>query len=159
MAEYVRFEGTTDFLVHYPALITTFTAATAINAGDFVVLGADGRISGSAGTGLSGSTLCMGMAVRTAAVNERVGVITWGLIKNATFGGSNVVTGNVGNQGDYVEMLGGNFVASLGAYSKGTAPANLPATIGRIVFGPANPGVTVTVSSGSKVNIFLSPTL
>jgi hypothetical protein len=150
MAEYVRFEGTTDFLVHYPALITTFTAATAINAGDLCVLGLDGRISGSAGTGLSGSSYCVGIAVRTAAVNERVGVITWGLVKN-------LVAGNTINEGDYVSMLGGGFVGS-----QGNLPIITPVTnfsIGRAIFGPANPGVAVTAASGSKVNVFLSTTV
>src|SRR5437660_3587069 len=103
MAEYVRFEGTTDYLVHYPALITTFTAATAVNAGDLCVIGADGKISGSAGSGLSGSHVCAGLAIRTAASGDKVPIIRWGFCKNLT-------AGTTIGQGHYVQMLGGNFV-------------------------------------------------
>ena len=146
MAEYVKFEGTTDFLIHYPALITTFTAATAITAGDLCVIGADGRVSGSAGTGLSGSHVCAGVAVRTAAVNERVGIIRWGFVKNLT-------AGNIIGQGHYVNMLGGNFVGDVSAAINGPGSNILATVIGQAVFGPA---LATSASSGSSVNVFLS---
>src|SRR6266568_1828139 len=112
MAEYVKFEGTSDFLVHYPALITTFTAATAISAGDLCIIGNDGRVSGSAGSGLSGSHVTAGIAIRTVATNERVAIIRFGFCKNLT-------AGNAISQGHYVEMLGGNFVGDLGTVISG----------------------------------------
>ena len=147
MAEYVRFEGTTDFLVHYPALITTFTAATSIAAGELAVIGADGRISGSStGTGLSGSHVCAGMAVRTAAAGERVGVIRWGFVKN-------LVAGNTIGQGHYVNMLGGAFVGDISASISGPSSTILATVIGQAVFGPA---LATAATSGSLVNVFLS---
>lgn len=146
MAEYVRFEGTTDFLVHYPALITTFTAANAINAGDWCVLGVDGRVSGS-GVGVSGSTVIAGLAVRTAAAGERVACIRWGFIKN-------VFAGNVLSQGDFVEVVGQNFVGSYGPLAKaGSLSGSIPASaIGQVTFGPA---LATSATSGSRVNVFL----
>ena len=147
MAEYVKFEGTTDYLVHYPALITTFTAATAISAGDLCVIGADGRISGSSGgTGLSGSHVCAGLAIRTAAASERVAVIRWGFCKNLT-------AGNVVGQGHYVEMLGGNFIGDLSAAVKAPTDSITARVIVQSVFGPS---LATSASSGSTVNVFLS---
>ena len=147
MSEYVKFEGTTDFLVHYPALITTFTAATSIAAGEFTVIGADGRISGSStGTGLSGSHVCAGMAVRTAAAGEKVAVIRWGFIKGAT-------AGNTIGQGHYVEMLGGSFVGDLSAAISGPTSNISARVIGQALFGPA---LATSAASGSNVNVFLS---
>ena|SRR5206468_3564843 len=138
MAEYVKFEGTTDFLVHYPALITTFTAANAISAGDWCAIANDGKVSGS-GAWTSGSAKVVGLAVRTAAAGEKVAVIMWGLIKN-------VFAGNTVNQGDFVEAIGQNFVHQ--------QPSTVnKAAIGRVFFGPA--GAT-TAASGSAVTVFLS---
>jgi len=136
MAEYVTFEGTTDYIVHYPAMITTFTAGNAIDAGDFVVLGRNGQVSGS-GVGVSGSPSIQGVAIRTAASGDKVPVVTWGYIKNVT-------AGNIVDEGDFVEVVGKNFVGSLGANP--TWGAGFGKLIGRAVTAAA---------SGSKVRILL----
>ena len=117
-----------------------------IAAGDLCVLGADGRISGSSGgTGLSGSTTCAGVAVRTAASGEKVGVIRWGFVKNLT-------AGNAIGQGHMVQMLGGNFVGTIGPPGTSTAALTIT-TIGQAVFGPS---LATSAASGSEVNVFLN---
>src|SRR5438309_2323906 len=100
--------------------------------------------SSCTGTVLSGSHVCAGMAVRTAAAGEKVAVIRWGFIKGA-------VAGNSIGQGHYVNMLGGNFVGDVSITGPGS---NILATvIGQAVFGPA---LSTVAASGSNVNVFLS---
>lgn len=84
---YLSLEGTSDYLAGYPAIMTAFVATGSISAGNMVNMMADtGFVKKSDDAKGSGSTV--GVAYLSAADGDKVGIISWGYVKNLVATGS-----------------------------------------------------------------------
>ena len=86
---YLSLEGTADYLAAYPAIMTAFVATGSISAGNMVRMMADTGFVKKSDDAL-GTGSVVGVAYISASDGDKVGVISWGYIKNI------VATGSVG---------------------------------------------------------------
>ncbi len=86
MAQYVTFEGTQDYLIHFPALIMTFVASGSITAGNAVGMGTDGKVFAMGNTAAAEHVQrvaeFIGISTKTVSNTNKVPVIVWGPVKN-----------------------------------------------------------------------------
>ena len=124
------FEGTKDYVLATPALITSFKASGSITAGRLVAFdtgnagGADVYLP-PAGT-ISGSLACAGLALATVADAEPCPVFVWGYAKNIPVIGSLTLT-----TGDCLVISGAGYASRSGS----VATPKLQTVVGKVISG------------------------
>ena len=121
-------EGTKDYILATPALITTFKASGSIVAGRIVSF--DNLVSSDvyqpAAATASGALVPAGLACKTVSDGEDVPVLVWGYAKN-------IAARVAGNPGDPIVISGAGYVVPSGSIAAGTAlPKNV---IGKWISG------------------------
>lgn len=113
---FLYFEGTKDYVLATPCLITTFKASGSVTAGRLVTwdtghAGAADVFLPPAGT-ISGSLPVAGLATATVADGEACPVIVWGYVKNIPVIGSLTLTTT-----DCLVVSGAGYASRSGSYT------------------------------------------
>ncbi len=128
---FLYFEGTKDYVLATPCLITSFKASGSITAGRLVTFDT-GNAGGAdvflppAGT-ISGSLALAGLATQTVADGDPCPVLVWGYAKNIPVIGSLTLT-----TGDYLVVSGAGYASRSG--SAGATGKN-QAIAGKVISG------------------------
>ena len=84
---YLKMEGTTDYLVAFPALLSSFKVSTgwSVTAGQAVSLDSSGNVFPST---MADASSFVGIVYQNQTAGNIVGVINWGYVKNIVASGS-----------------------------------------------------------------------